>query len=164
MSNKKFFVLFASVLFVLSAIASARADEVAKQPARVEVVYKGEKMEVGAALAICVQTGLRASGMVGNYKVIYSFAMRGVNTSQSRSTLPEMQMIWADTSFMLVDDQDNLVSLYNSQVAGETKEIVGERAENGDGMSPSSKWKFEEVCGELTNTVVKFVPREEVKK
>ncbi|MEK7620393.1 MAG: hypothetical protein AAB413_04110 [Patescibacteria group bacterium] len=122
-------------------------------------IYHGDTVWMpGRPLAVCVQTGLRASGLSGKYRIEYRFAYRS-SEGATRSTLPELQFVWADTSFMLVDANNNLVALASGRVRGQDKDQVLSRAVDGDGLLPGVG-EFTRICGDLTGKTIVFTHRE----
>ncbi len=160
-------IIMVIILTMIFALATAvfdyaRADETVTRPATVEIFLNSAQWNPGRSLAICVQTGLRSHQVTGGFRLFYKFASRAEDRSKSRSLLPELQTNWADTSYMLVDADDNLVGIANGQVPGDAARIVTERAINGADLFPGSA-EYVRICGELTNSVVTFTPRESKK-
>ncbi len=154
--SKNVAMLVCAVLFFLAAVAQvAHADETSVAPATVSVTYAGEEWKPGKALGICVQTGLRSKGLLGDYSVVFSFTTESVMTSRER--------FWGALSFLLIDSDENLISMAFGQEVGETAEELKQRAIGGDKLSPGGRY-FLSTCETLTNTVVSFVPRAEVKE
>jgi hypothetical protein len=161
MSTQKFFVL-ASVLFLsilLCRIVNAQ-EKPAEDLARVTITLNGEEWAPGKNLAICVQTGLRGLGRTGKFQLSYSFRVRkGGYNPESKP-----QFFVADTSFVLVDADENLITTFHSTVSELLEEDVKRAVEQGEELVPGYRL-FTDACGGLTGTTVKFIPREEeVKK
>lgn len=135
----------------LASVCVAQAGELEPERSTVQVVHQGKIWEPGRALGICVQTGLRQQPKrgVGVYTLEYNFTMKHVDRVGD----------WAETSFMLVGPGDNLMAIATALVRGSSREEVEDRAVKGVHIRPSDGL-FATVCGELTNTQVKFLPRE----
>lgn len=154
--------LILSVLILTIILATPAFAQEAAKPATVEITLDGKTWEAGRPLAVCVQTGLRASDATGAYRLEYRFRHRAYEEIGSRSTLPELRFEWAKTSFMLVDTEGNLIATATGQIRGKDEEQVQVRANNGDGLFPGDG-EFTRICGELVDKKLIFVPRDPAK-
>ncbi len=140
-----------AVTVIVVTVTCARADDTVAKPATatVSTSYDGAPWKPGRLLAVCVQTGLRKQGISGAFTLEYSFVVK----SDARVGT------WADVSYVLMDESDNLIAIASDMVRGGGADQVKERAVNGENLLPGDR-PFERVCGELSGTTVIFTPRE----